>query len=91
MEIKRGKNTYYIGEHAESPDAEIHFVPATPALIIIDHTYVSESLRGQKVGEQLVKQVVDYAREGQIKIVPHCPFAKTQFAAYAEYRDVLAT
>ena len=37
MEIKHGKNTYYIGKHAESPDAEIHFVAATPALIIIDH------------------------------------------------------
>lgn len=91
MDIKSGKNTYYIGDNAENPDAEIHFVSATSALIIIDHTYVSENLRGKKVGERLVKEVVNYARSEQIKIVPHCPFAKSQFEAHEDYYDVLAT
>lgn len=44
--------------------------------IIIDHTYVSEVLKGQGVGQQLVKKVMEYARQENKKIIALCPFAK---------------
>ena len=31
--------------------------------VIIDHTYVSDELRGQGIGEALVEQMVVFARE----------------------------
>lgn len=63
---------------------------AGESLMIIDHTEVSDELRGQNVGYQLVKKAVDYAREQHIKIMPLCPFAKSVFdKKREEFKDVL--
>ncbi|MFD2815954.1 DUF5996 family protein [Paracoccus aerius] len=62
---------------------------AGEAMIIIDHTEVPAALRGRKVGERLVRQAVDDAREAGIAIVPLCPFAKAQFDRHPEWHDVL--
>lgn len=90
MEIKIGENKFYIGEDAADTDAEVHYVPTGLTRIIVDHTHVSEKLRGQGIGEALVKKVIEYAREEKLMIVPLCPFAKKQFQVHPEYQDVLA-
>ncbi|WP_223034264.1 GNAT family N-acetyltransferase [Hanstruepera marina] len=69
--------------------AEMTYSKAGPDKIIIDHTEVDDSLRGQGVGKLLVKAAVDYARELQIKILPLCPFAAAVFKKQTEYNDVL--
>lgn len=51
---------------------------------------VSYILRGQKVGEALVKRIVEFAREEGKMIIPLCPFAKGQMERHEEYHDVLA-
>ena len=58
-------------------------------LFIIDHTEVSDTLRGQGVGKAMVMQAVEMAREQNTKILPLCPFAKSVFDRVAEIRDVL--
>ena len=88
LEIKKDENSFYVGEVSDK-SAEIHFVHNGNNLIIVDHTFVSEVMRGQRVGDALVKRVVDYAREEQLKILPLCPFAKSQFDRHPEYHDVL--
>ena len=62
---------------------------AGEAMIIIDHTEVPAALRGRKVGERLVRQAVDDARQDGVAIVPLCPFAKAQFDRHPEWQDVL--
>jgi uncharacterized protein len=57
--------------------------------IIIDHTEVSDVLRGQQAGKKLVMQAVDYARAKGIKIMPLCPFADSVFKKTPEIQDVL--
>lgn len=89
LEIKKDEHSFYVGE-AGDKTAEIHFVPGENNVIIVDHTFVSESLRGQKVGNALVKHIVEYAREEQLKIQPLCSFVKGQFDRNPEYHDVLA-
>lgn len=70
--------------------AEMTYSIAGDALMIIDHTEVSDALRGKNVGYQLVKKAVDYAREKQIRIMPLCPFAKAVFdKKHEEFADVL--
>lgn len=91
MEIKQGDNRFYVGENEGQMLAEIHFVPSGKELLIIDHTEVSDELRGQNIGEKLVRIVVDYAREKGKKIVPLCPFAKGQIERHSELQDVLAS
>ncbi|MBW7455563.1 GNAT family N-acetyltransferase [Paenibacillus sepulcri] len=67
--------------------AEITFVPSGDTYII-DHTYVSEALRGQKIAEDLVKRVVEHARENHKMIVPACSYALAQFKRRKEYQDI---
>lgn len=90
MEIKQGHNKFYVGDETESK-AEIHFVPTGATKMIVDHTYVSDELRGQRVGEELVRALVEYAREQELKVIPLCPFTKLQFERHPEYHDVYAT
>ena len=58
--------------------------------MIIDHTEVSDELRGQKIGKKLVENAVDYARKNDLKITPHCPYAKSVIERDESLRDVLA-
>lgn len=89
VDIKKGINKFYIGESEENPKAEVTYVDNGEQAIIIDHTFVSDELRGQKIGQQLIKKVVDFARSENKKIVPVCPFAKKEFSKNKEYEDVL--
>lgn len=59
--------------------------------IIIDHTTVSDALRGTGTGGKLVAAAVEWARAGNRKILPLCPFAKSVFDKTPAYRDVLFT
>ncbi|MFD1485184.1 GNAT family N-acetyltransferase [Lacticaseibacillus baoqingensis] len=56
---------------------------------VIDHTFVDPSLRGQGIAAQLVKAVVDLARQEHKLIEPLCPYAKHAFEVTPEYADVL--
>ena len=58
--------------------------------IIIDHTEVDDSLRGQGAGKSLVMEAVNFARAEKIKILPLCPYAKSVFDKTEEIRDVLS-
>jgi predicted GNAT family acetyltransferase len=85
-----GKKGQFFIETDGNIVAEMTYVWAGPHKIIIDHTLVDKSLQGQKVGNQLLHQVVLLAREKQIKILPLCPFASAVFSKTPEYEDVLS-
>lgn len=70
--------------------AEMVYSEAAPNQIIIEHTEVSDELRGQNIGFELVHRGVEYAREHHLKVLPVCPFAKSVFDKKPEFRDVLA-
>ena len=57
--------------------------------IIIDHTDVSDALRGTGSGKRLVLAAVEWARAEKRTILPLCPFAKSVFDKTPELRDVL--
>ncbi|MFC4353894.1 GNAT family N-acetyltransferase [Chryseomicrobium palamuruense] len=88
MEIKHDNNKFYVGEDSEHTLAEVRYVPTGSTKLIADHTHVDDSLRGEGVGQKLVEQLVAYARENDLKIVPTCPFIKSQFEKTPEYKDV---
>jgi predicted GNAT family acetyltransferase len=69
--------------------AAMTFTMAGQALMIIDHTEVSDALRGKGAGKQLVEAAVRYARDNKLKILPLYPFAKAVFDKTKPYRDVL--
>lgn len=57
--------------------------------MIIDYTEVSDLHKGQNIGKRILMEVVLFARENNIKIIPLCPFAKSVFDKTEEIRDVL--
>jgi predicted GNAT family acetyltransferase len=70
--------------------AEMTYSVAGELRIIVDHTDVSDELRGTGTGAKLVAAAVQWARaEGKL-VVPLCPFAKSVFDKTPEFRDVLA-
>ena len=83
------KGSFYIDE-AGTILAEMTYSMTGNELMIIDHTEVSDELRGKNVGYQLVKTAVEYARANHIKILPLCPFARSVFDKKgAEFADTL--
>lgn len=59
-------------------------------MITIDHTEVDPAFQGQKVGDHLIQNLIEWVREEKAKIWPVCPFAVAYFKKYpGEYEDVL--
>jgi predicted GNAT family acetyltransferase len=69
--------------------AEMTYSRTNERLIVIDHTEVDESLKGQGVGRQLLDALVAWARETDTKVIALCPFAKAQFDKDPSIQDVL--
>jgi predicted GNAT family acetyltransferase len=90
VDFKEGHNKFYLGNNENDMKAEVTYIDSGNNTIVLNHTFVSKELRGQNIGAQLVKRVVDYARENDKKIVPQCWFAADEFEAHKEYEDVLA-
>lgn len=70
--------------------AEMTYTQAGDTMVIIDHTHVSDALKGQGVGKQLVLAAVAWLRETGLKVIPLCPFAKSVFDRDPDLADVLA-
>jgi len=87
-EEKDNKGRFFIHESGRDL-AEMTYVRSGDDKIIIDHTEVDPSLKGQGVGQKLVLAAVEKARAEHFKIMPLCPFAKAVFEKTKEYGDVL--
>ncbi len=83
------KGMFYVNND-EKILAEMVYTMPSPDKMIIEHTEVSEELKGQNVGYLLVKTAVEFARAHNIKIIPLCPFASSVFKRKPELADVLA-
>jgi uncharacterized protein len=82
------KGVFYVEADGKMLAEMVYSLPF-PEKMIIEHTEVSDELRGKNVGYQLVNAAVEYARDHQIKIIPLCPFAKAVFEKKPEWGDVL--
>jgi len=89
-DIKRSDGCYFVGETLTTAQAIIRFHRSGCDILVIDHTFVSENLKGQGIGAQLVMEVVNLARREKAKIQALCPFAIKMLRRNPEYADVLA-
>ncbi len=86
--IQKGNNQLFVEEDGETV-AKITYV-TDGSILTVDHTIVSEKKRGSGLGQELVKELVEQARNNHQKIKPVCSYAKKQFEKHPEYQDVLA-
>jgi predicted GNAT family acetyltransferase len=57
--------------------------------MVLMHTVVPTSARGQGIGGILVKYVLDYARSHSLKIVVYCPFVAKYLETHPGYDDII--
>lgn len=78
----------FVIEEGENRLAEMT-VAAVDTNLIVYHTQVSDALRGQGIASKLLGNMVDYARKNHLKVVPLCPYVRSQFDRHPEqYADV---
>ena len=82
------KGAFFVEQGGERL-AEMTYSWAGEDKFIIDHTDVSDTLRGQGIGRHLLDAAVNFAREKQVKIIPLCPYAKSVFDKDPTLHDVL--
>jgi uncharacterized protein len=71
-----GNNGIFFVKANDRNLAEMTYSLAEPDMMIIEHTWVDESLRGKSIGKQLVDDGVQFAAEHHYRIIPLCTFAK---------------
>lgn len=88
LEVKEGKNCFYIGDNDKTPIGIIEYYFKSNNVIIVTHTFVSPEFRGRGLAKKLVDQIVLFAREKSLKILPQCPYVKAVFDQSHRYDDV---
>ncbi len=88
IEETDSKGIAFIGDK-NNTSAEMTWSLAGKELIIIDHTEVSDMLKGKNIGRKLLDKVVEHVRKQGKKILPLCPFAKSVFDKDSSFSDVL--
>jgi predicted GNAT family acetyltransferase len=56
--------------------------------IVLPHTEVDRSLRGQGWGDRLVRHALDDLRKKDAKVYPTCPFVDRWMQKHDEYEDL---
>ena len=59
-----------------------------PGGIAYLHTIVPKALEGRGVGSKLVRHILDYAVQNQLKVCPDCPFVKAYIDKHSEYQSI---
>jgi predicted GNAT family acetyltransferase len=88
-EIRLEGGRFLLGDAAR-PLAELSFHRTGTRTIVIDHTFVDDSLKGQGWGQRLVAAAAGLARAEGAVILPLCPFARKVMARDEAYKDLLA-
>lgn len=84
------KGEFFLLNEANQRIAEISYVWRSEGIIVADHTWVDDSLRGQGAARKLLDVLVEFAREKQLKIVPSCSYVDVMFKRDQSLVDVAA-
>lgn len=89
LEIKKGNKQFFIGDDEAHAIARVTYKDSDDSTIIVDHTFVSEELRGRGVAGKLYKAIIDYARRENKKIIPTCSYIKAKMDHNKADQDLL--
>ena len=77
----------FVGEQDGKRLAEITWIQQGE-IMVMDHTFVSDQLRGQGVAKQLLDCAAKYARENRYKMQAVCTYVVAAFEKSTAYDDV---
>ena len=69
--------------------AELTISRTGPTLVIADHTFVPDSMRGMGAAKALLDRLIADARSEGFKIIPLSPYVKSQPLRHPEWADAL--
>ncbi|MEX2403178.1 MAG: GNAT family N-acetyltransferase [Balneolales bacterium] len=82
------KGEFFIEDNGEVK-AQLSYSKMGNTGMIIDHTQVSDDLRGKSVGKKLVEHAITYARKNELEVIPLCPYTKSVIEKDESLQDVL--
>lgn len=88
-ELTATKGRYVGRVEGVEGEAELTFSRAGEKLVIADHTFAPDSMRGKGAAMALVNRLIADARAEGFKIVPLCPYVKAQYLRHPEWADVM--
>jgi uncharacterized protein len=72
-------------------EGELTFSRTSPTMVIADHTYAPDSMRGMGVAKAMVDRLIADARTEGFLIFPLCPYVSSQFDRHPEWADLRAS
>ena len=82
-------NRIYMNDENGKMIAEVTFPNLDDNTIVIDHTFVDDSLRGQGIAAKLMLEVINYAKSNNKKIKATCSYALKWFEKNRDgYKDL---
>ncbi|MGQ1889266.1 GNAT family N-acetyltransferase [Thermophagus sp. OGC60D27] len=75
----------YVKDHT----ATLYYEVYQPSVWLLTHTLVPDPLKGQGIGSRLVKQVLTYCQENQIRIIPECSFVVAYLQKHPQWKSLL--
>ncbi|MFB2539176.1 MULTISPECIES: GNAT family N-acetyltransferase [unclassified Acinetobacter] len=83
-------NGVFFIEHESKRTAEMTYQYRDQHTIVVDHTWVDDSLRGQGVAKRLFDALVTFAQDKQLKVIPICSYVVTMFERHPELQSLRA-
>ena len=78
------KGRYAATVDGKAGEAELTISKASDTLVIADHTFVPEHMRGAGVGRVMIEALIADARAKGRRIVPLCPFVRAHAEKHRE-------
>jgi predicted GNAT family acetyltransferase len=91
MEIRtrhQPENERFVVE-TDSGEATLEYRHAGTKTLDYKSTFVPEEERSQGIGEQMVLDALDWARDNDYSVIPTCPFVKAVVKRHEEYQDLV--
>lgn len=90
MQIKQGKNKFFIGEDEQNPTAVLDYRPHSDKVIEAYHTLVKPELKGQGIAGKLFDKLIEYAEANDLKIIPSCSYVEKKMKSDDKYKERIA-
>jgi len=71
-------------------EAELTWHAGGPGIIVADHTYAPDAMRGSGAAAAMVQRLVADARARGVLIVPACSYVRAQFQRHPDWSDLYA-
>lgn len=89
LDVQHNEKSHQYSAKVQGDEAVVTYMEEGDA-VVFTHTLVPEAMRGQGVGEELVRQAVEEARGRGREVLASCPFVQRFLEQHPEYQGAPA-